>query len=648
MINLLKEKYTAHKNRGFTLIELIVVMAVIAVLVLLAAPRFMGHTEKAKVAQIQNDVRVAEMKVSEALIDGTDVWKSWSDDEVPSETLKGFIHEDGTTTLYGKGGPIKDKNDVDNGRYRVLPRTFIEQEVRSRLDGTFYANDKGTVYYERGVAHKGDAGEEEPGYSDEETDDLVYRHEYIPVATADELNSIRKDEELIYGKGTKWEGPYTGGLDKHYVQVANIDLSEYSGAGWTPIGTTSSSFTGTYNGGNYVITDLGTKGADKDYQGLFGYTEGATISNVGLIGNKVTGKSYVGGLVGYASSSTINNSYTTGSVTGTGTASYFGSGGWAGGLVGLASGGTIENSYSTGSVTGSGNNIGGLLGYAREKTEISNSYATGAVEGSTGVGGLVGYAYSEVTIENSYATGVVISGNTVSDIGGLVGRAQSGTTISNSYATGEVTGTGNYAGGLVGRAEESTTISNSYATGSVTGRYQAGGLVGWANRNTTIRNSYATGSVTGNEDIGGLMGAAYNSTIENSYAIGSVTGTKRVGSLVGYAYSSNIRNSYSTGSVKGSDSVGGLAGHAKDSTIENSYATGSVEGTNDVGGLVGWDVNNTSTISNSYWDRQTTGQSTSDGGTGKTTDEMKNQATYTGWDFESTWKINEGDYPKLR
>ena len=160
MINLLKEKYTAHKKRGFTLIELIVVMAIIAVLVLLAAPRFMRQTENAQVRNIQNDVKVAEMKVSEALVDGTDVWKSWSDDEVPSETLKGFIHEDGTTTLYGKGGPIKDKDDVDNGSYRVLPRTFIEQEIRSRLDGTFYANDNGTVYYERGVAHKGDAEEE--------------------------------------------------------------------------------------------------------------------------------------------------------------------------------------------------------------------------------------------------------------------------------------------------------------------------------------------------------------------------------------------------------------------------------------------------------------------------------------------------------
>lgn len=40
----------------------------------------------------------------------------------------------------------------------------------------------------------------------------------------------------------------------------------------------------------------------------------------------------------------------------------------------------------------------------------------------------------------------------------------------------------------------------------------------------------------------------------------------------------------------------------------------------------------------------------SDGGAGKTTEEMKQQAIYTGWDFENTWSIdalkNEG-YPYL-
>lgn len=46
------------KNQGFTLIELIVVMAIIAVLVLLAAPRFLGYTKDAKVAVVAQDTKV--------------------------------------------------------------------------------------------------------------------------------------------------------------------------------------------------------------------------------------------------------------------------------------------------------------------------------------------------------------------------------------------------------------------------------------------------------------------------------------------------------------------------------------------------------------------------------------------------------------
>lgn len=54
-----------------------------------------------------------------------------------------------------------------------------------------------------------------------------------------------------------------------------------------------------------------------------------------------------------------------------------------------------------------------------------------------------------------------------------------------------------------------------------------------------------------------------------------------------------------------------------------------------------------STVTNSYWDTQTTGQTSSAGGTGKTTADMKKQVTYDGWD-ESIWKITNGQYPTLR
>jgi general secretion pathway protein G len=45
-----------HKVAGFTLIELIVVMAIIAMLVSLAAPRYFGSVEKSKNAVLKEDL----------------------------------------------------------------------------------------------------------------------------------------------------------------------------------------------------------------------------------------------------------------------------------------------------------------------------------------------------------------------------------------------------------------------------------------------------------------------------------------------------------------------------------------------------------------------------------------------------------------
>ena len=60
-------------------------------------------------------------------------------------------------------------------------------------------------------------------------------------------------------------------------------------------------------------------------------------------------------------------------------------------------------------------------------------------------------------------------------------------------------------------------------------------------------------------------------------------------------------------------------------------------------------TNSSTEISNSYWDAETTGRvKPVSGGTGKTTDEMKKQSTYEGWDFDTVWNINGNDYPKLR
>ena len=214
---------------------------------------------------------------------------------------------------------------------------------------------------------------------------------------------------------------------------------------------------------------------------------------------------------------------------------------------------------------------------------------------------------------------------------------------------GNVTGDDNVAG-LVGRNDG--TVSNSCCTGDVTGNLNVGSLAGY-NFFGTVTDSYSSGSVTGQSNVGGLVG--WNrGPMSSSYSSGSVTGQSNVGGLTG-KNSSTTSNSYATSSVTGDDNVGGLAGRNDNTgTVSNSYSTGSVTGNTHVGGLVG---RNLGTVSNSFWDTETSGQASSSGGTGKTTEEMQDIDTFTaaGWDIvligdyvDETWYIDDGnDYPRL-
>ena len=156
--------------------------------------------------------------------------------------------------------------------------------------------------------------------------------------------------------------------------------------------------------------------------------------------------------------------------------------------------------------------------------------------------------------------------------------------------------------------------------------------------------------------MGGLVGSNDGASISSSYSAASVNGSaNQVGGLVGYNGLNNnpspIISSYATGNVNGSNDVGGLVGANGSSAITTSYAIGRVTGNSSLGGLIG--NYGGGTLTNNYWDTQTSGQTTSGGQgigavEGKTTAQMKQQATFSGWDFASTWAISDGNaYPYL-
>jgi len=251
----------------------------------------------------------------------------------------------------------------------------------------------------------------------------------------------------------------------------------------------------------------------------------------------------------------------------------------------------------------------GLFGCTDEGCEILNlqveaDASQGGVRGGGEVGGVVGFAFESLLV-NTCMKGLV-RGN--GDIGGLVGMVEQ-TVISNCCAECTVVvEAGGYggAGGLVGGLHNGLIVS-SYADCQVSGGVSygsAGGFVGNLNTYGTVSNCYSTGCVTGNERVGGAIGSNFGA----------------------------VSHVYSRCSVVGGTSAGGIVG-------ANGYnGSGARE------------------IVSCYFDVQaagiTNGVGGSDalgGGYGKTVEEMKQQATFVGWDFATVWSIREGlAYPAFR
>lgn len=237
----------------------------------------------------------------------------------------------------------------------------------------------------------------------------------------------------------------------------------------------------------------------------------------------------------------------------------------------------------------------------------------------------------------------------------------------------DVYGTSDSVGGLVGFNYGSITAT--YSSGSVSGNSFVGGLVG-TNDLGAVTDCYSSGSVSGNSFVGGLVGYNMFSDVTNCYSSCSIQGRGQIiGGLVGDNNHGRVLNSYSSGSVSGNSFVGGLVGidiqmefplpsgslWRRPPSIANCYSTGRVSGDSQVGGLVGQSDqsdNSAGIITSCFWDVETSGQTTSDGGTGLTTQEMQDIQTYrdAGWDFvgdmedglHDFWQMSEeGGYPVL-
>ena len=212
---------------------------------------------------------------------------------------------------------------------------------------------------------------------------------------------------------------------------------------WTPIGTASAHYTGTFDGNGKTISGIYINGGDV-YKGLFGYIgEDGEVKNLGLVDSWIKGGNNVGGIAGYSIGS-IEDCYNTGSVSG---------GNNVGGIAGTAY--SAKDCHNEGTVSGS-DCVGGILGSGADLNGVVNRcYNTGDISGEGGVGGIAGRNILGVT--NSYNTGT-ISGEYAS---GIAGGSRMG--VVNCYNIGKV---GYNA--ISGAHEMTQSENNYYLKGSAT------------------------------------------------------------------------------------------------------------------------------------------------------------------------------------
>jgi len=331
--------------------------------------------------------------------------------------------------------------------------------------------------------------------------------------------------------------------NKHFKLMTDIDLSDYTGEQFNIIGY----FMGVFDGNGHTISNF-TFAHEEDIKnvGIFGYANWAHIKDLkvnepnivvpegryvgalagsyhnGVVtrcsveGGRISGKQYVGGLIGGNSSSITECSSSITVYADT----------ESGGLIGTNSG-DISSCYSTSSVEGR-TMIGGLVGRNLFSVAvISQCYSSSDVSGSAAIGGLVGYN-DDGRIDLCYSLGTVCGQRT---IGGLCGNNDG--SVSSCYSAADVTGTDENTGGLIGYNHGSVIACK--AIGNVQGVTYASGFV--AQNHGCITHCYASGSVQGNSDVAGLVAiASEGGQIFLSYSTGLVSGTDNVAGFAGFGF----------------------------------------------------------------------------------------------------------------
>ena len=228
--------------------------------------------------------------------------------------------------------------------------------------------------------------------------------------------------------------------DKTVYLDNDLDLSGHE---WNSIGdganTDVGSFQGVFDGQSHVIYNLysheGTQSENQSNNlyrnGLFGSIYNATVKNLGIENADIVipmkdGSTYGKGiLVDWMTHSTINNCYTTGSITG---GSYVEK--YIGGIAGFLNGNnSISQCYSTAVITG---NYDGEY-YEEQEGGLE------PMDCWDSLGGIVGASYTgQVTISDCWFGGEIVVNSIQAPVGGIIGYGKGVSMVNCLVATKEI------------------------------------------------------------------------------------------------------------------------------------------------------------------------------------------------------------------
>lgn len=163
---------------------------------------------------------------------------------------------------------------------------------------------------------------------------------------------------------------------------------------WQPMGASSNSFKGKFDGNYYFIRGLYIKSDSKyDGVGFFGAIENATVKNLKIEKARIEAKGYVGGFCGYANSSAISQCFFDGEI--------ITNNNYVGGICGYAyNGTTITQCGNKAHIIAGGYVAGIAYGYSYD-VEVSYCFNWGTIEGQNSCGILC----NSGSVTNSYNTG---------------------------------------------------------------------------------------------------------------------------------------------------------------------------------------------------------------------------------------------------